>query len=148
MLRKVPRGLLAIRTGTTSGLCVADVDPRNGGQLDKALMTPTATVATGGGGWHLYYRHPGVPTLPALPGVPGVDIKGEGGYVIAPPSIHPDTGKPYRWVGGRAVDEMPPALRAAIIRPPAPPSAWLSASRYRPAQRGASHRLPRCWRRT
>ena len=122
MLRKVPGSLLAIRTGTASGLCVVDIDPRNGGQLDRDLMTPTATVATGGGGWHLYYRHPGGPTLPALPGTAGIDIKGDGGYVTAPPSIHPGTGKRYRWVGGRAVTEMPPALRAAITRPPAPPA--------------------------
>ena len=85
-------------------------------------MTPTATVATGGGGWQLYYRHPGGPTLPALPGVPGVDIKADGGYVVAPPSIHPGTRQPYRWVGGRPVNEMPPALRAAVARPAAPPA--------------------------
>jgi len=114
MLRKVPCGLLAIRTGRTSGLCVIDIDPRNGGQLDRALMAPTATVATGGGGWHLYYRHPGTPVLPALPGAAGVDVKGDGGYVAAPPSMHPGTGQPYRWVGGRGVAEMPPALRAAL----------------------------------
>jgi len=122
MARKVPGGLLAIRTGGASGLCVVDIDPRNGGQLDRDLMTPTATVATGGGGWHLYYRHPGGPTLPALPGAAGIDIKGDGGYVAAPPSVHPGTGKPYRWVRGRAVAEMPPALRAALTPPPpAPP---------------------------
>ena len=123
MLAKVPGGLLAIRTGRVSGLCVVDIDPRNGGQLDKALMGPTATVATGGGGWHLYYRHPGGPTLPALPGAAGVDIKGDGGYVAAPPSVHPGTGKLYRWVGGRGVAEMPPALRAALAPPPPTPAA-------------------------
>ena len=122
MLRKVPRGLLAIRTGAASGLCVVDIDPRNGGQLDRDLMTPTATVATGGGGWQLYYRHPGGPTLPALPGVPGIDIKADGGYVVAPPSIHPGTRRPYRWAGDRPVNEMPPALRAAVARPAAPPA--------------------------
>ena len=79
MLRKVPGSLLAIRTGAASGLCVVDIDPRNGGQLDRDLMTPTATVATGGGGWHLYYRHPGGPTLPALPGTAGIDIKATAG---------------------------------------------------------------------
>jgi hypothetical protein len=121
MLRKVPGGLLAIRTGRASGLCVVDIDPRNGGQLDRTLMTPTATVATGGGGWHLYYRHPGGPTVPALPGRAGVDIKGDGGYVAAPPSVHPGTGRRYRWVGGRGVAEMPPALRAALT-PPDPPA--------------------------
>jgi Bifunctional DNA primase/polymerase, N-terminal/YspA, cpYpsA-related SLOG family len=121
MLRRIPGGLLAIRTGLISGLCVVDIDPRNGGQLNQALMTPTATVATGGGGWHLYYRHPGGPTVPALPGVAGVDIKGDGGYVAAPPSIHPGTRRRYRWTGGRGVAEMPPALRAALT--PAPPVA-------------------------
>jgi hypothetical protein len=94
MLAKVPAGLLAIRTGTASGLCVVDIDPRNGGHIDRELMTPTATVATGGGGWHLYYRHPGTPLAAALPGHPGIDIKGDGGYVAAPPSVHPVTRQP------------------------------------------------------
>jgi hypothetical protein len=127
MLRKVPGGLLAIRTGTISGLAVVDIDPRNGGQLDRELMPPTATVATGGGGWHLYYRHPGHRLLPELPGHPGVDVKADGGYVVAPPSVHPATGRPYRWVGGRAVSEMPPALCAALSPPPAPAPPRLKA---------------------
>ncbi len=120
MLAAVPGGLLAIRAGTVSGLLVVDIDPRNGGQLDRGLMTPTATVATGGGGWHLYYRHPGTPTAAVMPGRAGVDIKGDGGYVAAPPSVHPGTGQPYRWANQRAVAEMPPALRAALISPSAP----------------------------
>lgn len=117
MLAIVPRGLLAIRTGHVSMLLVVDVDPRNGGQVDHAIMPPTAAVATGGGGWHLYYRHPGTRTLAALPGHKGVDLKGDGGYVTAPPSVHPDTGKPYRWAGDWPVNEMPPALRAAVTAP-------------------------------
>lgn len=141
MLRAVPRGLLAIRTGRVSGLLVVDIDPRNGGQLDRNLMPPTAAVATGGGGWHLYYRHPEVPTLPALPGRDGVDLKGDGGYVTAPPSVHPDTKMPYRWTGGRAVNEMPPALRAAVTAPvsrpaprlPHPPEATAAGGISNPA---------------
>jgi Bifunctional DNA primase/polymerase, N-terminal len=119
MLSAVPRGLLAIRTGTAAGLAVVDIDPRNGGQLDRKLMTPTAAVATGGGGWHLYYRHPGGPLLAALPGRAGVDIKADGGYVVAPPSIHPGTGRAYGWTGERPVAEMPPTLAAALTLPPA-----------------------------
>jgi hypothetical protein len=119
MLAAVPRGLLAIRTGTAAGLAVVDIDPRNGGAVDRALMTPTTAVATGGGGWHLYYRHPGGPLLAALPGRPGVDVKADGGYVVAPPSVHPGTGRPYRWAGGRPVCEMPPPLAAALTPPPA-----------------------------
>jgi hypothetical protein len=116
-------GLLAIRTGTVAGLVVVDIDPAHGGIVDPALMSPTAAVSTGGGGWHLYYRHPGgrpVPSRP-LPGRPGVDIKADGGYVVAPPSIHPITGRPYRWVGGRPVGEMPPPLAAACLAETAPP---------------------------
>jgi hypothetical protein len=119
MLVRVPGGLLAIRTGSVSGLAVVDIDPRHGGRVDRELMTPTATVATGGGGWHLYYCYPGHPLPPALPGHPGVDIKADGGYVVAPPSIHPGTGRPYRWAGGRGISEMAPALRAALTPPPA-----------------------------
>jgi hypothetical protein len=128
MLAAVPRGLLAIRTGTAAGLAVVDIDPRNGGQVDRELMTPTAAVATGGGGWHLYYRHPGGPLLAALPGRAGIDIKADGGYVVAPPSAHP--GRAYRWANGRDVAEMPPALAAALTPPPAaaPPSRPVPAS--------------------
>jgi hypothetical protein len=120
MLAAVPRGLLAIRTGTTAGLAIIDIDPRNGGVVDRALMAPTAAVATGGGGWHLYYRHPGGPLLAALPGRAGVDVKADGGYVVAPPSVHPGGGRPYQWAGDRPVVEMPPALTAALTPPPAP----------------------------
>jgi hypothetical protein len=130
MLGAVPGGLLAIRTGTASGLLVVDIDPRNGGAVDTALMPPTATVATGGGGWHLYYRHPGGPVAAALAGHPGVDLKGEGGYVTAPPSIHPDTRRPYRWARREDPAEMPPALAAAVAPPrPAVPPASTPAPR-------------------
>ncbi len=130
--RRVPGGVLAIRTGTVSGLAVVDIDPRNGGAIDRELMTETATVATGGGGWHLYYRHPGHPLTARLAGHPGVDIKANGGYVAAPPSVHPGTGRPYQWTGNRAVDEMPPALRAALTPPPEPALAP-AAGHARPA---------------
>jgi hypothetical protein len=119
MLASVPRGLLAIRTGTAAGLAVVDIDPRNGGQLDRELMAPTAAVVTGGGGWHLYYRHPGRPLLAVLPGWAGVDIKADGGYVVAPPSVHPGTGRAYRWANRRGVAEMPPPLAAVLTPPPA-----------------------------
>ena len=138
--RTVRRAVLAIRTGTVSGLAVVDIDPRNGGRIDTGLMTATAAVATGGGGWHLYYRHPGHPLPAGLPGHPGVDIKADGGYVVAPPSVHPGTGMPYQWANHRPVSEMPPALRAALTPPPQPVPAPLRA--VLPAREGGGISSP------
>lgn len=128
----VPRGQLALRTGTAAGVVVVDVDPAHGGADTLArliaadLTPPTARVLTGSGGLHLYYRHPGgrVPCSQGKPDQglgPGVDVKADGGYVVLPPSVHLRTGRPYRWVPGEAVREMPPALLTACTRPPTPP---------------------------
>ena len=82
---------------------VLDVD-----QLDicvKAGLTPyeTYAVTTGSGGKHLYYKVPGIRTTTYFElnpdGSKGValgEIRGIGAYVVAPPSIHPDTGIRYR----------------------------------------------------
>jgi hypothetical protein len=113
-----------LRTGAVCDRVVIDIDPRDGGRLDPVLMTPTAVVAAGGadGGWHLHYRHPGgyVPSR-RLPGYPGIDVKGDGGYVVMPPSVHPVSGRPYRWIGASPglpwVNELPPALAALVLAP-------------------------------
>lgn len=127
----VPGGLLAVRTGRVCDLAVVDIDPRNGGDIDHSLMPPTRAVRTGSGGWHLYYRHPGGTLAAKLRDRPGVDIKADGGYVVAPPSIHPGTRQPYRWVGGRAAVEMPPPLIDACrpIEAPAAPAATVTPLR-------------------
>jgi hypothetical protein len=120
MLDAIPGGLLAVRTGAPSGLVVVDIDPRHGGRVDPTLMPPTLAAATGGGGWHLYYHHPATPVLSrALPGRDGVDIKADGGYVVLPPSIHPDTGRAYQWLPVvRPIIEMPPPLRDLVLTTP------------------------------
>ncbi|MGH8878011.1 MAG: bifunctional DNA primase/polymerase [Stackebrandtia sp.] len=141
MLAAVPYGLLAVRTGAAAGLVVVDIDPRNGGAVDTTLMTPTYAVATGDGGWHLYYQHPGgaIPSR-ALPDRPGVDIKADGGYVVVPPSRHPKTGRLYVPVGGRPVNEMRPALRDLLTAEPGSPGVPRAAATPTPtpaATRGA-----------
>jgi hypothetical protein len=83
-------------------LLVIDVDPRNGGDLEKLIalvgdLPPTLSVWSGrnDGGRHLYYQRPaGTLTSTRLP--KGIDLKANG-YCIVPPSIHPATGQPYRW---------------------------------------------------
>jgi hypothetical protein len=83
-------------------LLVIDLDPRNGGDLEKLValvgdLPPTLTVWSGrnDGGRHLYFLRPYGPlTSTRLP--QGIDLK-VNGYCIVPPSIHPATGLPYRW---------------------------------------------------
>ena len=103
---KGPFANVGIRTGKVSGIVVLDIDPRNGGsdsfqklqdQIGKFPETVTAT--TGGGGQHLLFLYPGtsIPCKPLGKDWPGLDIKGDGGYIVAPPSIHP-SGKTYQWL--------------------------------------------------
>jgi hypothetical protein len=89
---------LAIR----SDLVVFDVDPRNGGSVEalERCLGPLPTTLTvwsgrGDGGCHLYFARPPGP-LSAWRIPVGIDLKLDG-YCIAPPSLHPDTRKPYRW---------------------------------------------------
>jgi hypothetical protein len=133
MAQHAPCGLVAIRTGAASGLVVVDIDPRSGGDeslgglVRSGLLPPTARVVTGANGQHLYYRHPGqhIPSRP-LPGWRGVDIKGDGGYVVAPPSTHPRTGRPYfRVDDGRTPVEMTSPLVSALTVSSAVPVADL-----------------------
>lgn len=88
-----------------------DVDPRNGGTLAALGLTlddlGTVAAETGGGGWHLIYRIPAGVQLES--NIAGVDLKGAGGYLVVAPSIHPDTGRRYRWIDGRSPFDIPPA---------------------------------------
>jgi len=115
--RRWPTAGVAIVTGEVSGLVVADVDPSHGGEGSLEAMTEahgplprTPEVITGGGGRHLYFAHPRgvVPNQVGL--APGLDLRGDGGYVVAPPSLHPSGGR-YRWAPGRS----PRRLRLADV---------------------------------
>jgi hypothetical protein len=108
--RKWPKANIGIATGRYRDgyFCVLDFDPRHGGNwygdMSEDILPPTWVVHTGGGGRHYYYK-----TLELLPSAKlpdGVDLKGDGGYVVAPPSIHPE-GEPYVWQVGSAPSECP-----------------------------------------
>ena len=105
--RRSPNYNVGIVTGELSGLVVVDVDPRHDG--DKSLhrleqengpLPVTLESITGGGGRHLYFAHPGSEVHNRVGILAGIDLRGDGGCIVAPPSIHP-SGKPYRWVKGR-----------------------------------------------
>jgi hypothetical protein len=108
-----PAANVGIATGSLSGIVVLDVDPRNEGDASLAelerlhgSLPETVSVETGGGGRHLYFSAP-EGAAPSGVLAEGLDIKAEGGYVIAPPSVHPD-GKPYRWVNAPSKTKLAP----------------------------------------
>jgi hypothetical protein len=113
---------VGVACGPASGCLVLDVDDlaafsatceKNGWQVPE-----TFTVETGSGLFHHYFRYPqgkedfGNKAFKKM----GFDIRGKGGQVVAPGSIHPDTGKPYK-----IVKDLPMA--------PAP--AWVLGLRHR-----------------
>lgn len=108
--RKWPKANIGIATGRYDGgyFCVLDFDPRNGGDwysdAPKGSLPDTWVVHTGGGGRHYYYKTPY--PLRGRKLKAGVDLKGEGGYVVAPPSIHPEGGA-YVWEVGAEPGDMP-----------------------------------------
>ena len=89
---------IGIATGEMSGISVIDVDVKSGGiasfeklKTDHGLNANTLTVKTPGGGLHLYYRDK-LGIKGAIGILPGIDIRSNGGYVAAPPSVHPNGG--------------------------------------------------------
>ncbi len=109
--RQHPQAGIGIACGV-SGLAVVDVDPRNGGaetlaelEREHGPLPRTPKSLTGGGGQHYYFAAPKGVKLPAHLG-PGIDLKGDGGYVVAPPSMHP-SGKAYEWDAGAHLKDIP-----------------------------------------
>lgn len=100
-------GNVGVRTGAASrGLVVVDVDLAKGATLDGLDLPPTVTVETGGGGLHFYFRTDEEVRNSAGRLAPHVDVRGEGGQVVAAGSVHPETGEAYRYQDGRSPDEV------------------------------------------
>lgn len=91
---------VGIAAGRLSGLAILDVDPKNGGDqsIRKYTLPQTLEVITGSGGRHYYFRYPQDGEIRNSAGKlgPGLDVRAEGGYVVAPPSIHSSENE-YRW---------------------------------------------------
>ncbi len=126
MLERYPDNPVAIRTGAPSGIVVVEIDPKNGGgdtlaRLDERGILPgTLMVQSGGGGVHLYYAHPGGYAMGSANRLgPGVDVKADGGYVVAPPSLH-RSGHRYAWTGNGRCDypltPLHPEVSAVVVR--------------------------------
>ena len=114
-----PDSNIGVATGSTSGILVVDVDTKQNGLQtwtelqDMNGMVNTMTSITGSGGNHYFFRLPedyhdnGL--LKNTTGTigPGVDTRGDGGYIILPPSTHV-SGDAYEWVRPLTVEVEPP----------------------------------------
>ncbi|MDD5007479.1 MAG: bifunctional DNA primase/polymerase [Syntrophorhabdaceae bacterium] len=115
---KYPDAMIGIVTGTISNLAVIDIDTDEGKEaiqeyIPDSLLMPIAETPKGG--QHLYFKCPDPPLSNNTRIIPGCDLRGEGGYVIAPPSVNGD-GKGYSWLPGLSIDEVaPPPLPSTYI---------------------------------
>jgi bifunctional DNA primase/polymerase-like protein/primase-like protein len=125
----------------TGPVIVLDVDPRHGGdeslhqlEAEHGPLPLTWRVFTGGGGEHIFFLPPEGIEIRNSAGLlgPGLDIRGVGGYVVAPSSLHA-SGRTYEWCVDHHPDEtplapMPDWMVAALARPQAgaarPASDW------------------------
>ncbi len=99
--RKWQDANIGIVTGAISGIMVVDIDGPEALAAVQQLAdkheplpkTPTAKTARG---WHFYFKHPHADLIIPCTARDGIDIRGDGGYVVAPPSVHA-TGHAYQW---------------------------------------------------
>ena len=123
-----PDANVALPTDATNGFFVVEADTREGhpqlGEQDglatlAALeceygpLPATLTAESPSGSQHRYFRHPKDHPIPLITGWRhGIDIKGEGGMVLAPPSRR--DGKQYRWLNwGVPIAEAPQSRQCA-----------------------------------
>lgn len=119
-----PNASIGVACGP-SRLVVIDIDAGKGGfeswaklKAEHGIDDETLTSITGGGGWHLFYRAPegfrGRNSVSKLG--PGLDVRADGGYIIAPPSGHPSGGV-YTWDPSRPDPiPLPASLRVLLER--------------------------------
>ncbi len=115
--RRWPDANVGVPTGERSGLLVLDIDSDAGGPdslvlLERAngQLPRTAKARTGGGGMHVFFKYPAGEMVRNSAGRlgPGLDVRGEGGYVVVPPSR---TQIAYEWL-----DKAPLAEATWLLR--------------------------------
>jgi hypothetical protein len=112
---------IAVRTGVASGVLVFDCDEEKGAisrrQLEhKYAPLPQTLMSQTARGPHLWFSNNIPAPSSASTIAPGIDIRCDGGYAVAPPSIHP-SGHVYRWLNDL---------------PLAPAPAWLIKLAHKP----------------
>lgn len=97
---------IGIVTGKISGIVVVDLDNEYALRFTQQNNFPITPMVRTGRGYHLYYRYKdGIRNFQKRDDLPGIDLRGDGGYVVAPPSIH-TSGQKYEWVEGRGLNDI------------------------------------------
>jgi hypothetical protein len=120
---------VGIATGPASGVWALDVDDYEAYRdLERAHqpLPDTLTNLTGSGGMHFLYRYPTdgrtIRNSASTRLGPGLDVRGDGGQIVAPPTVHPN-GKRYEWDAGQGdtiVDAPEWLLELVCDQPPTP----------------------------
>ena len=126
-----PDANIGLRTGVASGIAAVDIDVKKGakGRESAAALNgglpPTLKVLTPSGGWHLYYVCPegGLRSRNGI--LPGVDLKADGGYIVAAGSTI--DGKAYEWENAEEHMSAMSEEFLALTRKPAPPPSLTGA---------------------
>lgn len=116
-------------TGRISGVVVLDVESYCSISIDELLRRyPTQMISrTGTGGYHLFYLYPnGVSKIANRVGIfEGADIRADGGFIVLPPTRHPN-GKLYEWVKKGPLGVFPKALLDIQSQPKAQGDGWIT----------------------
>ena len=113
-----PDANIGVVTGAVSGIIAVDVDGEEGelALTSRVAALPVTLTNRSGrvGGFHLIYAHPGQPIKTRAQILPSVDVRGDGGYIVVSPSVHP-TGAEYTWANADvAPQKVPDVLRELI----------------------------------
>ena len=97
---------IGIVTGAISGMAVIDLDSDEAITFaEENKLSPSPTAKTGRG-LHVYCKYKdGIRNFQQRDDLPDIDLRADGGYVVAPPSIH-ESGNVYEWVAGRGLDDI------------------------------------------
>ncbi|MER9911685.1 bifunctional DNA primase/polymerase [Mesorhizobium sp. M0050] len=135
---RTPDAMIGIPTGKATGVWVLDLDRKPGvgdghdwlEDMESANepLPHTGRATTMGGGTHLFFRHvDGIRNRGGL-GV-AVDVRGDGGYVIAPGSVAGD-GRSYEWIDGCGPEHIADAPQWLLDLVTPPPVREYSPSDY------------------
>ncbi len=88
---------IGIVTGKISGIAVVDFDTEKALEVAQEHNFPETPIVRTGRGCHFYFKYrDGIRNFQKMGN--GIDLRGDGGYVVAPPSIHPETQAEYEWI--------------------------------------------------